>query len=1148
MRQTILAVFVFAFALLGWPREASTQVCYNNYDRQTYTSGFSASDFSSTTAVQFQSGDVLLNVGIQPLNIEQIVLPFDQNVRVKYVYRNAAASHTLGWFYLDQLGNFLDASGLLKDVDLDGIKDFFQTAKTSSNPKRLYDGLWHIRSWQSLPDLVTGPSYSDANSDDYPHLPALLERSMLLGGGMIFKLCDDDVDLATWGNYAPVGDSSATDNGIPDYDVNADGTVGNEVDRMLDLGLIEGNREIVFFLATYYSSQLRRAGLGLATNPGTKVDARIIPWFTKRMLNPDFSGMAANALLQKTAIGCARDDAACYQARGATLGWMDQAAIDRLHTATYNNLALDDTVVEIRTDANRYAPHFVSAAPHSDPNRWLLAADDQPEYKVVTGGDSCSDCTSDADFNDVVFLIERTNGGEAVSTGMSSEIPPDDLANTTISKLHISWQPLLPAPCSSPPNSRIDLYYSVDNGSVWRLVTFPEGSPNEVVIDLIAAGISGNQLKWRAIFTTDTDGCQPTIEGLNLGYEALRHAEYFMGEPIPVANTLFRGLFETPSASWTITGGDRSTRGHLQMVQLYDPDTGAETSTVLWDAGEKLAGTSPNSRHIYYNRAGTVRAFSSASAPTIYQDILPTTVRSAKVSGRLVYDLNGDNKVDDNDALFIVNWTRGFESGNTQRAWKLGAIYTSSPAIIGPPSHPWWIDGAATPPNERDAYNAFVTANVNRPTFAVVGAQDGMLHAFAAGAYRWGDDPSTDTSETRGYFVKQGNNRNYGDGAELWAYIPASLVGLIRNNLPAVQSYNPGQSPHAAMDGALTISDLYLGGQIKSVAVAADGRPIPFLSALDVTIATQPQVLWASDWSDADYYGTYASLSVGPTQTSTGRKFVIATSSGVADHLIDVYLFLVDAATGVTNSKIMLTGTGGSATKTYGSVGSPVMIDLDEDGMIDRVYVADTLGRIYKVVTATSQACLIASLGESVYSPIAMTTNGANPSIVRIFVAGGDNPDVNDAVGDYHFFGLQDDDQGATCSSATVLFSSPLPAGPPKQKVWSAPTVSGDTVYFATSVSNRLDPCDVDPTEHSQIVGFSTTGDGTGGAVVTFSPVELSGNAVAGVRAYDNHLLVNTIPGGTTVLGGITWNNAPVGGGGTAPSASNMTTTSWYEQ
>src|SRR5262249_28178452 len=86
---------------------------------------------------------------------------------------------------------------------------------------------------------------------------------------------------------------------------------------------------------------------------------------------------------------------------------------------------------------------------------------------------------------------------------------------------------------------------------------------------------------------------------------------------------------------------------------------------------------------------------------------------------------------------------------NAVRSQPLGAMISSTPAVLTPPS----LD----PPPDA-TYPAFITANVDRRALIFVGANDGMMHCFDART-----------------------------GVELWAFIPFNLLPKLK----ALQSGQP---------------------------------------------------------------------------------------------------------------------------------------------------------------------------------------------------------------------------------------------------------------------------------------------------------------------------------------------------------------------
>jgi type IV pilus assembly protein PilY1 len=1179
--------------------------CVGDLDRQTNPSGFTSSDFTATTAVQISSSGaqpVQLDTDQVPLDPQKIVLPFDQDLTVKYVYRNAGASHMLGWFYFDQLKQgakpfVVTTNGVdtLADWDKDGIADWFETTQGSTS-NRPQDGLWHISGSNTLPDLANSAlGYADQTKYYYPHMPHVLE---LLSGvansstasdhlhDFIFRNCDDDGDLVSWpsGNgYTPVPDVSSSGDGIPDYDVNGDGTAGNNADRSVDLGTVEGNREIVFYAVTFYEASLPNAGVGLSGTGSTTV--RSLPWFTKNILNPDRGQKAANTVLQKQAIGCARDDSSCYTAAGANIGWLDSATISRLNSADYNYLQLDKTVNTIKTDGNGNAPHFVVNAPSTDPNRWVLALEDLPV------------AAADLDYNDVVFLIERTNGGEVVSTNMvqSSDLPSGvGSSDVMVSKIRFRFTASYPSGCSSVPDANIQFYWSVDK-KTWYPMSFPIGATSgDLAIDVLGQGAVGHEVYWKADFVSSSQYCQPILKNANLGYEAIPHGEYKFAAPVPVANVVFNGSMETPSTSWTVTRDDYAVSGHFYSTPLFDPTTMSEPATLTpsWDAGQVLAQTSPSTRlGLFTNTNGVYTAFTSSNGSTLYPLLLSATDRTVKSGTNLLFDFNGDGVADDKDAAYVMEWTRGLEypqnpptgsTTSTSRAWKLGPVHDSSPAVIGTPGHPTWLDG--TNPSLATYKTAYAgtswlgdtssTGIMNRRTLAIVGAQDGLVHAFDAGNFHNATEQacaSQSTRMVRGCFAPSGGGTtpDYGTGKEVFAYVPPTLLNALKNNVGPIHD-NPSY-PQAEVDGSVAVDDIYYvpkttitgqpANQFVTAAFASLGRRWDAITALGWTkmqfggstpVTTLPFPLWQQDWTDADYHGSAVSPAVGVADTPGGVKWVMVTTSGLAtptlEGTVPEYLYVVDASTGWTygasaappantgaTGKVALDATGATA---YGFAGFPSLVDSNEDGVYDRAYAVDTAGRVFRVDLKTFKTCKIANVGEPVFTGLATSVVNANQ--VRIYVGGGSNPDGTDipATGGsasfppYHVFGYEDTDTAGTsaCATAKLVYKYATPSSG-NEKVWAAPYISGDTVYVATSGSSEEGIC---ADASGSFFGLSTDGDGSGTnpQPTTVTPIiALSNAGVSSIRIFDGHAFINGISQQTAVLGKSGWNNSPSGSG-----------------
>ncbi|RNC73170.1 MAG: pilus assembly protein PilY [Desulfuromonadales bacterium] len=376
----------------------------------------------------------------------------------------------------------------------------------------------------------------------------------------------------------------------------------------------------------------------------------------------------------------------------------------------------------------------------------------------------------------------------------------------------------------------------------------------------------------------------------------------FLGEN----SRLYRAWFKSPD--WI---------GYLEAFKL-NATTGAiigYPNSPDWEAGSLLnARSSP--RAIY--TAGMVG--------TTYKRLEYSTAHGATLAGAGFMNFSSA----------IIGYIRGDLHGNTtpagyrKRASKLGDIISSSPVVYGPP------DGSYTD----NAYKQFKKDHKDRQELILVGANDGMLHAFDAAS-----------------------------GDEAWAFIPNMLLNklkLLRNDPYAHTSY---------VNGAITVADAYIQSkkvdgttvgstEWRSIAVCGlrDGGKGFF--ALDITDPANPIPLWeltatsSTPSNGLGYsFGTPLILKLRDKDAAGGFRWVTALANGYEGPTSRkaASLIIADLATGAVVSEIVVDNTAFSGSSSNG-LASPAAIDKDMDGFADTLYAGDLNGNMWRFDVSSAKA------------------------------------------------------------------------------------------------------------------------------------------------------------------------------------------------
>lgn len=363
--------------------------------------------------------------------------------------------------------------------------------------------------------------------------------------------------------------------------------------------------------------------------------------------------------------------------------------------------------------------------------------------------------------------------------------------------------------------------------------------------------------------------------------------------------------------------------GTLRAYDLYpEPDQ----DPLLWNAAEVL-----DDRDLTSSGRDLVTYDDTADSPD------GIALHWANLTDAQKTDLNTapDGTTDDlgSDRLAYLRGDRSDEGEDLRRRdSRLGDIVHSQPVYVGRPRLIWPDSFGEDAPES--SYADFVRTHADRSGVIYAGANDGMLHAFAAD-----------------------------HGSELFAYIPASLFSSgSGTGLHALT--DPAYSHRYYVDLPPTVSDAFVAASSGGTAawrtvlvggLRGGGRG---LFALDITnpgsltaANAANMVLWEFDSDDdADLGHTYSRPSI--ARLANGEWAVIFgngyNDSGAGTAQVFVLLLEggLDGEWTLGSDYWKLDTKAGSGDNRNG-LATPTVVDRDRDGIAERVYAGDLQGNIW---------------------------------------------------------------------------------------------------------------------------------------------------------------------------------------------------------
>lgn len=442
------------------------------------------------------------------------------------------------------------------------------------------------------------------------------------------------------------------------------------------------------------------------------------------------------------------------------------------------------------------------------------------------------------------------------------------------------------------------------------------------------ANLPGRSIRWRAHLFSQLDAAgngictggpgsvTPRLSGVDISFDYFPDQQHVQAGTVVASDIIYAGTFEE-------LGG----RGHLVASNL--------NGGFLWDAGEVLDGTD----------------FSGGAAQGQTVDNRTIFISAPDASGALSRVPFHWNQATDSDptygdgllrafgagttasrAMLIVEWARSARFGRAGSRSRLGPVFNSTPAVIGPPGDPFWLNFANA--SVRTAYREFQDDNSTRATIVLFGAGDGMIHAI-----------HTDPGETAP------NTANFeSSGHEAWAYIPAEIGARMSEDFTNLEVT-------AFPDGAPTISDVQFADQsVHTVAVIGGGNGSKSYTALDITNTLDPQPLWELQPGGAAAGQAFSRATIARTRINATDRHIVIMATGLDnDNQAPPFdkgrqVVAVDVETGQKLWRFEAACPITSSLTTY-----EVESDVEGtaiDGFMDRVVFGDLCGQLYKLDVA----------------------------------------------------------------------------------------------------------------------------------------------------------------------------------------------------
>ncbi len=593
-----------------------------------------------------------------------------------------------------------------------------------------------------------------------------------------------------------------------------------------------------------------------------------------------------------------------------------------------------------------------------------------PVAPATTGSDVCLNNvpTSSSDPNTSQHMTTFTLGLGASGYMKYSDTYPTDTSGDFYTVKGVS--PYAPENgITADPSNGVCSWQSSGNCN-WP---FPSSNEQTTIDDLWHAGVNGRGAYFSA---TDPVSLANSISSALSGVAAAGGAAAApaLSTPslVPADSYVFSSTFTT--SDWT---------GEVARRQI-DPFTGSVSPTNDWAVQAKLDAKSASTRNIYVfdNSVATtkLKAFTSANYSTntyfntphistapngLTQFLCASTDICLSSTDQDSSHASGANLV---EYLRGVRTNEGAERDNAKyyraRQHVLGDLVNAQVVYVTKPKYEYADPG----------YTAFVSAQSSRQAVAYAGANDGMLHAFAAkgsaatealveaaataNAKAYLDPSNASLAAAAATATTAANAAVAADtvvGQELWAFIPATVLPNLYKL--ADKRYRDKHRPYVdatPVVGDVCISDCAATTAVwKTILVGGLGRGGRGYYALDITDPASPKALW--EFTDANLGYTFGNPEI--TKLADGT-WVVMFASGYnnipnddgagGDGVGRLYVLNAYSGTQVSGVSPISTGVGGTSSPSGLVKITAQVVNPRSDNTTEAVYGGDLLGNLWR--------------------------------------------------------------------------------------------------------------------------------------------------------------------------------------------------------